>query len=177
MHSLPLIYADIVRAAPVDPGRPFQPWENSADSSFLNTVLEVVAVANASVDRAGAAADVRIPVRKDDALRAHRDAQAHANLEGRSPRLGTVYRARVGGVRQEAHIACPRRSPMSWETFARTSPSASRPKRLEPRRPESLAPTANSRRSQLLLFHPQTGRFRRNRFHCNRPCASSRWRR
>ncbi|KAA5516803.1 hypothetical protein, partial [Bacteroides caccae] len=65
LHRLP---ADQVRAAPVPPGRPCQPWENSSDSPFLNTTLEIVAVADASVQGAGTAADVRVPLHEDHSL-------------------------------------------------------------------------------------------------------------
>ena len=109
----------------------FGGWPPLLVFSFL---LEVVAVADASVDRAGPVTDVRVSVHENGCLRSHRRAQPVSKLQCRQIHFLSTHALREAGLPSKDTFVPPPASQV-LPAFTRISASASRSKMLLPTRP------------------------------------------
>ncbi len=97
-------------------------------------LLEIVAVADASVDRAGPVTDVRVSVHENGCLRSHRRAQPVSKLQCRQIHFLSTHALREAGLPSKDTFVPPPASQV-LPAFTRISASASRSKMLLPTRP------------------------------------------
>ena len=103
-------------------------------SPWVFFLLEVVAVADASVDRAGPVTDVRVSVHENGCLRSHRRAQPVSKLQCRQIHFLSTHALREAGLPSKDTFVPPPASQV-LPAFTRISASASRSKMLLPTRP------------------------------------------